>query len=284
MLRRRLAVTSLMVLATLATLGSFSPAEAAKRKVPFGFFGTVLNNSQIDRISDATLDAQMASMAKSGVESVRYTLSWADIERAPGAHDFRATDRFVAAAARHHLDVLPIVMHTPRWASTQPASGYFSIYAPVRPELYGNFARALVERYGPKGSFWSVSGTPRVPIRNWQVWDEPAASFFWATRPWPQSYTPLLKAAYRAIHGADRRAKVVLASLAGVTSSTPWAQLRQLYKTGAKRYFDAVSVHFFSAAPSVRLTIKQTLQIAGLVRREMRRAKDRRGRASGSPS
>ena len=115
-----------------------------------------------------------------------------------------------------------------------------------------------------------------MPIRTWQVWNEPAADFFWATRPWPPSYTPLLKAAYRAIHGADRRATVLLASLAGVTNSTPWAQLRQLYRAGARRYFDAVSVHFFSSSPSVRLTATQTLRIVKLLRTQMRRARDRR--------
>jgi hypothetical protein len=264
----------LVILALLLTAAT--PAEAAKRKVPFGFFGTVLTQSEVDRIPDSTLDAQMAAMARAGVESVRYVFSWQTMEPAQGAYNFSESDRVVAAAARHGLDVLPIVLHTPQWASTQPASRTYYLYAPTDPELYAGFMRTLIGRYGPQGSFWGVSGTPRVPIRNWQVWNEQAADFFWATRPWPPSYVRLLKAAYRAVHGADRGATVVLGALAGVTRSDPWEQLRRLYRAGAKRFFDVVSLHFFSAAPSVRLTTSQTVRIARLIRREMRRARDRR--------
>jgi len=271
MLRSR--VLLLASLVVLLTAVSAAPADAAKRKVPFGFFGTVLNNSQYDRISDATLDEQMANMARSGVESVRIAVRWAEVEPTQGAFDFSGIDRVVAAAARHRLDLLPIVLHTPHWASSNPSNSNYYLYAPTDPQLYANFMRALIGRYGPNGSFWAISGTPKVPIRNWQVWNEPAADFFWATRPWQRSYVRLLKAAHKAIHSADRGATVVLGSLAGVTSGTPWEQLRQLYKAGAKRAFDAVSAHFFSAAPSVRVTVSQTLEVAKLLRKEMRRAK-----------
>ncbi|HYP47123.1 MAG TPA: glycosyl hydrolase 53 family protein [Thermoleophilaceae bacterium] len=273
---RLLLLAALVALLTVLLGASAAPADAAKRKVPFGFFGTVLNNSQIDRMSDATLDAQMASMARNGVESVRFSLSWQIAEPAQGTYNFSTSDRMAAAAARHGLDLLPIVLHTPRWASSQPTRANYYLHAPRDPALYANFMRVLVQRYGPRGSFWATSGTPRVPIRSWQIWNEPAADFFWATRPWPRSYARLLKAAYRAVHRADRRATVVLGSLAGVTSSTPWAQMRNLYKAGAKGSFDVVSLHFFSSSSSVRVTTSQTLEIATRIRREMRRARDRR--------
>jgi Beta-galactosidase len=270
---RRLTLLVVLVLAVLVTAAT--PAEAAKRKVPFGFFGTVLTQSHVEQMSDSALDLQMAAMARAGVESVRYAFSWLEIEPAQGAYNFAESDRVVAAAARHGLDLLPIVLHTPRWASTQPASSTFYLFAPTDPQLYAGFLRVLIGRYGPRGSLWATSGTPRVPIRSWQIWNEQAADFFWATRPWPPSYVRLLKAAYRAVHSADRGATVVLGSLAGITNSDPWDQLRLLYRAGARGFFDAVSLHFFSAAPSVRLTASQTVRIARLIRREMRRARDR---------
>jgi len=268
-------LTLLLALTAMLVAAAAVPAHAAKRKVPFGFFGTVLNNSQADRVPDAVLDQQMASMASSGVESVRTAFTWENMEPSQGVYDFSRTDRVVAAAARHGLDVLPIVLHTPVWASSEPTRPSSQLYAPTSPDLYANFMRVLVQRYGPQGSFWATSGTPKVAIRSWQIWNEMAADFFWATRPWQPSYTRLLKAAYKAVHGADRRANVVLGSLAGVTSGTPWEQLRQLYKAGAKGSFDVVSVNFFSAGPSVRVAMAQTLDIAKLVRKEMRRARDR---------
>ena len=67
------------------------PAEAAKRKVPFGFFSAVLppemSNSTVE-VSDAAVDQQFARMARSGVEAVRMTSDWERIEPAPGAYDF----------------------------------------------------------------------------------------------------------------------------------------------------------------------------------------------------
>jgi Beta-galactosidase/Glycosyl hydrolase family 53 len=265
----------LITLAAVLAAVTAVPAEAAKRKVPFGFFGTVVSNSQVERLPDAALDAEMARMARSGVESIRLTVSWAAIERAQGTFDFAATDRLVGAAARHGIDVLPIVMSTPRWASSRPSHGRYNLFAPKDPRLYANFLRVLIARYGPRGNFWPAAGIRPVPIRAWQIWNEQAADFFWATRPWPRSYVRLLRAAYRAVHRADRRAAVIAGSLTGVSGTTPWGQLRRLYRAGAKGLFDAVSVHFFSVAPSVRLTALQTAKLAQLVRREMRRHRDR---------
>ncbi len=88
-------------------------------------------------------------------------------------------------------EVLPIVLSTPRWASSRPLSPRSYLYAPqvlqhLRERSCGPWSAAT----GPRGSFWRTSGTPKVSIRSWQIWNEPAADFFWATRPWP----PLLHA------------------------------------------------------------------------------------------
>jgi hypothetical protein len=275
MIRRR-RITLLLSLAALLVCAVASPAEAAKRKVPFGFFGTVFSATQGDNMNDLQLDVQMANMAKAGVEQVRYTVPWQTAEPKKGRYELGSFDRIVAAAARHRLEVLPIVVLTPRWASSKPRSRNYQLYAPKKNSAYANFLKVLIRRYGPKGSFWKTSGTPKTPIRNWQIWNEPAADFFWATRPWQPSYTRLLKAAYKAVHKADHGATVLLGGLAGVSSGTPWQQLRQLYRAGAKRYFDAVPAHFFSSAPSVKITTQQTLSIVSLLRKEMRRAHDRR--------
>jgi hypothetical protein len=276
MIRLRRLTLLLALAALVAGVIAASPAEAAKRKAPFGFFGTVFGNSQAERLDDAALDAQLAKMASSGVETLRYTFSWPEMEPRKGAYAFGAVDRLMGAAARHHIEVVPIVVLTPKWASSKPKRKNWQLYAPRNPQSYAGFLRVLIHRYGPKGSFWRTSGTPKVAIRNWQIWNEPAADFFWATRPWQPSYVRLLKPAYKAVHRADRGATVLLGGLAGVSSGSPWEQLRQLYRAGAKRYFDAVPAHFFSSAPSVKITVQQTLSIVSLLRTEMRRAHDRK--------
>jgi hypothetical protein len=262
-----------IVLAALPCLAFASPAGAAKRQVPFGFFGTVLDGP-VQRADDATLDAQMALMAQSGVESVRTLFNWASANPAPGVYSFAASDRIVRAAAAHGLQVLPIVLYTPAWASTNPSDPV--LYAPKDPNTYAQYMTALIGRYGPAGSFWAENpALPRVPIRAWQIWNEPAADFFWKSQPFQNTYPALLKAAYKAVHAADRNAQVVLGGLAGLASgSTPWGQIKALYRHGAGNAFDVVAVHPFSNDASPSKSVTRVLKIVKLVRDEMRRHRD----------
>jgi Beta-galactosidase/Glycosyl hydrolase family 53 len=269
-LRRPLAIA----LAAVACLLLPASAGAAKRQVPFGFLGAVVDGP-VQRADDATLDAQMGLMARSGVESVRTLFDWAAAEPAPGAFSFAATDRIVRAAAAHGLTVLPIVLYTPGWASTNPADPV--LYAPRDPNTYAGFMTALVGRYGPAGSFWNENpALPRVPIRAWQIWNEPAADFFWKSRPYQTTYTRLLRAAYRAVHAADSGAKVVVGGLAGLNNSTPWGQIKALYRAGAGSAFDVVAVHPFSFDQSPAKSVTRVLAIVKRVRDEMRRHGDAR--------
>lgn len=138
--------------------------------------------------------------------------------------------------------------------------------------------RRLVLRYGPDGTFWAANpGIPRVPVRQWQLYNEQMAPWMWASKPWPRTYTRVLKAAYPAIHGADRRAKVVVGSLVAVGRFSPWDGMRALYKAGAKRYFDVVAIHpCTNDRRSVRNTVRQVIDIIDFVRDRMRTFHDAR--------
>jgi hypothetical protein len=275
--------TLLILLTALLAAVFASPADAASRKVPFGFFGTVVS-PDIAGVSDAALDQQMTLMARSGVESVRVQFGWPDIEPARGVDNWTASDRLVAAAARHGLVVLANVWTTPKWASQKPNAAVWWRYPPRSPKLYADLMKQLVLRYGPRGSFWAANpGIPRVPIREWQIWNEQMAPWFWASRPWQKSYTPLLRAAYRSIHGADRRAKVVAGSFVAIGGGlvkrggyTQFDGIRDLYRGGAKRYFDVIAVHPFTNTQSVNDTISRTLEIVRRMRVEMRKRHDGR--------
>jgi polysaccharide biosynthesis protein PslG len=271
-------LTILCLLALLAAATAATPADAAKRRVPFGFFGTVVP-PEMTGMSDATLDQQMALMAGSGVESVRLTLTWSQLEPSRGQYTFGLLDRLVAAAARHRLAVLVTVTESTKWNSQRPSDPNWFRFPPTDPAAYAELMRQLVIRYGPAGSLWAQNPTlPRVPIRQWQIWNEQTAPWHWDSRRWAPGYTRLLKGAYRAIHGADRGAKVVAGSLvASRANYAPWDGMRDLYRAGAKRFFDLVAVHpFTNNKRSVRVTVNQTLEIVRRVRAQMKRRRDGR--------
>jgi hypothetical protein len=258
-------------------MAAAAPAQAAKRRVPFGFFGV---NGLSGGVSDASLESQTALMARSGVESVRLDLCWCALNPRPNVFDFSNTDRFVASYARHGLAVLATIVGTPTWASSQPSGPPYpgpGAYAPSSPQLFAGFMTAMVTRYGPHGTFWKLNpGLRPDPVRLWQVWNEERITTFWATQPWAPTYTQLLRAAYLAIHHADRGAKVVLGSLAAVPGSAQWGQAEDLYRAGAKRYFDELSIHAFSDGEQVpvSVSIDHMALIFKLVRDVMKRHGD----------
>ena len=122
-MRRRTTILLALTAALIALLALPAAGSAAKRKVPFGFFGTVLPSEMTSSaaVSDAAVEQQMALMAGSGVESVRIVLSWEDLEPTQGAYQLAAEfDRLMAAAARHRISVLASVTQSPRWISSKP--------------------------------------------------------------------------------------------------------------------------------------------------------------------
>ena len=253
----------LTVLLALALLASAAPAEAAKRKVPFGFFGTVFNNTQADRSPMPPWTPRWPQWPATESSRCATRSRWAQAEPARGRYNFAPYDRVVRAAARHRLEVLPIVISTPRWASSRPLSPSLHLYAPKSSSTYARFLRTLVRRYGPTGH---RSGAPRARRRS-----RSGAGRSGTSRPLTSSGPP----------APGRRPTRACSSRPTVRSSAPteaplssWAASRasraarpghrceRSTRPGARKYFSAISLHFFSSSPSVRLTVRQTLEIA----------------------
>jgi hypothetical protein len=251
------------------------PSTTARRTVPFGFFGTVFNVPP--GISEPVLEQQFTLMARSGVESVRVPVPWSALEPARGAYDWAASDRLVATAARHRIQILANVLRTPTWASERPKAGDPGIWPPRDPAWFAAFMRRLVQRYGPRGTFWAENpAVPRVPVRWWQIWNEPMGLVHWAKRPWAPSFTRLLRAAYTAAHRADPGAQVVAGSLATFGRYTHWDGARDLYEAGARRYFDVISVHPFTDGS---IPVAQSIDRVTRIVQRVRQVMDRRGDA-----
>jgi hypothetical protein len=267
----RARLIALGAIALVALLALPVSAGAAKRKVPLGFFGTVLPPSMLG-MSEARLDGQMSLMARSGVESLRVAAGWQFLEPTEGTYNFALLDPVIASATRHGIQPIVNITRTPRWASSDPSSGdYWRL--PPREGTYGAMMRQLVLRYGPGGTFWAANpGLTPLPVREWQIWNEPTGPAHWRPRPWAPSYTRMLREAYQAVHGVDRRAQVVAGALVATGTYTQWAGARDLLKAGAGRWMDAISVHpFTSNSASVSDSAARLVKIVRLVRAQMNR-------------
>ncbi len=260
----------LSVLLISAALGAL-PASAGAR-VPQGFVGMMADGELFSR--HVNLGHQLDSMVTTGVESLRTVFNWAAAEpysswsdvpasqRQRFTHaggrpiDFSATDLIVGAAAQRGLTVMPVVLFAPPWAAGPTNPGGYSV--PASDGTYAAFVSALASRYGPGGVYWHTHpGARAVPIRVWQIWNEPNLSLYWPQAQFPGAYVDLVHAAHDAIHQVDPGAKVVLAGM----PNDSWNALTSIYRVpGSGRYFDAVAVHPFTQQPAGVITILQRVR------------------------
>lgn len=269
--------TILLLLAALA-LALAPGALAAKRRVPFGFFGVDLDPSVTRLVSASTLGDQLGKMASAGVESVRSNVFWSSVEPSPGVYDFTGSDALVLAAAQHALSLLPIIELTPTWASSAPAgSPNAGLYPPRDERTFAAFMTAMVDRYGPHGTLWSsYPSLRRYAVRDWQMWNEPAGTYDWTPQPWTTTYAPFLRAGYTAVHAADPGAKVALAAMVALNGPglLPWLEAQALYQLGAGHYFDIMAINAFTSSDSVSASVRRSVRLVNEVRAVMRQYGD----------
>jgi hypothetical protein len=255
--------------------------EAATQKVPKakgagcnarrrgGFVG--LGDDSLVHLADR--NCVLGLQARAGAGVVRVTFDWAGIETRPGVYDFSRYDVWMRSVASHRMRVLPILFNTPSFRGRQSRRG---TYPPRDFDAYARFAAAVVGRYGPNGSFFQDNpDVPKVPIRSWQIWNEPNLRVYWLPRPNARAYVRMLRAAYEAIKGVDRRAEVVTAGIPATLLSGAIrfeTFIRGMYKAKGARYFDTLAPNAYGR------TAQDVIQSMGGLRNLMNRNGDRRGK------
>ena len=170
-------------------------------------------------VSDAAVEQQMALMASSGVESVRFPLTWADSSLRP-ARTIAEFDRLIGR--RGPPPDFGAGQRDPvaRWVSSKPGRRVpaLSTEGPGALRRADAPARAALRTEGNLLGRTPASLRPGTPMADLERAEAP---WNWDRGRWAQGYVRLLKAAYRAIHAADRGAKVVAGSLVGVAELHP---------------------------------------------------------------
>ena len=106
------------------------------------------------------------------------------------------------------------------------------------------YLAALVERYGPDGTFWTDHPElPKHPLREWQIWNEPHLQDYWAAPEkgpygYVRNYPPLLRSSYNIVKSLDPGAKIVhgghhAAGLGGDRAALPARDQALLRRGGA---------------------------------------------------
>jgi hypothetical protein len=225
------------------------------------FFG--LSGVQLPWLPPEHREVEIALAAAAGARTIGLDFDWRRIEPEAGQYAWEETDEAVALARRYGLRLVPMLLYTPRWASSAPFAPLDYHRAP--PADYGDyrdFVYAVVNRYKPYGQ--SPLTSAGYGITDWVLWNEPSVSGpgeapqpgeFWIGSL--EQYVQLLRAGYEGAHAADPGCNVLNGGLADVF----WAAgeldvvtaLERMYDPdgdgdaadGGRPFFDTLNVHIY---------------------------------------
>ena len=273
-----------VVLALAAVLVATSGSSAvAGRSTPFNYCADQnavfrhprpfvgISDLAVQEGSEGYRNCSLGRMAATGLGYFRGFLAWQSVEPEPSHYNVSVYDAFVADLARHHMKLLAVLAGAPKWRSTAPSRGALAgQYPPASPAQFAYFASLMVMRYGPGGAFWRANPTlPYYPVRAWQVWNEPDLPESWEPHPNMSAYDRLLRAASTAIKGIDSHAIVVTAGMPFFGNSDETHFISNMYRYGARGFFDVLAIHAYSA------TVAQAEQRLWTARRLMDQFGDR---------
>jgi hypothetical protein len=219
---------------------------AGAAKVPKNFFGldqgTVLSEPDLQ---------QMHSIK---IQTMRLNLNWRTTEPQRGQYNW--PDARVAALANHGIAPAFVVNVAPKWVSHSDLLGVPPLKGKAK-RSWQKFLKKAVKRYKPGGTFWRDNpSVPKKPAKSWQIWNEPNLPKYFAqggkshikhVKHAPKAYAKFVKASDKAVHKADKHAKVILAGLSGnpkKKKDSPDNFLKKFLNTkGITKHFDAAALH-----------------------------------------
>lgn len=234
-----------------ALLCLLMPTTAAAKGAPKGFYGVVPQ--------EALSAGDYANLAAGNVGTARISFNWASFQQVKGRCKPKPTvavcswtvmDAVLASLAQSGVRALPILYGSPGFISKKAS----------KPPLKGkgkkgwkSFLKAAAKRYGRKGVFWKSYddyGAKPMPIKDWQVWNEPNSKQFWHPSPNARKYAKLVKASSKALGKGDKKADVVLGGMFADAKVPIVPYMRKFYKAKKiRRHFDDLAIHPY--APSI---------------------------------
>ena len=186
---------------------------------------------QLFNEKDTDVDTDVAGIATLGAHWIRTAIRWDDIEpSSANVDDWSKPDRIVADAQKHGIKLIMNITGTPPWAR---APGAGNVEFPPDLHTYATFTGKIAARYKGKVAAYELGNEPNH-----------LKSF---ARPDPKLYEQVLEFSYPLIKAADPDTKVLTGGLGGQQQKNGIVPgdvfLADLYRDGAKPYFDGVSYH-----------------------------------------
>lgn len=244
--------------APTATVASSVQPTAAPDAMPVFYFGA-------SQFGEITRDENIRALATlAGVQLVRTSVYWNQIQRAPDKYDWSTTDKAFEALGENNFVPLAMILENPQWAANAHCG-------PVNdPLALDRFLRQLAARY-PQVKYWALYNEPD----NAHYPEYHGGGCFGGGdvdgngKPDYQDYANLLSIAWDALHAANPDAQLVTGAVAydnfDEASAPPgypgggkggWFNYRflpdlfqymQAHPLGAgKKYFDVFSFNFYS--------------------------------------
>ena len=248
---RRLVIATTLILCLAVPAGAHAAA-------PRSFYGLMPATDP-----DST---EIARMGAGRVGTMRINFVWSAVQPSEGApFDWSHYDAIFGAAAQQGIRVLATVYSSPAWVAPRanfPPTGKFR--GPFQA-----FVQAAAERYGSNGTFWSQNPTiPKLPVIDWQLWNEMNSPSFWFRKPNAKQYVSLLRVFHDGIKSGDPSARIVLGGLfrtPRIRNGVPLDRyLPAIYRAKGKKFFYAAALHPYSTTPTDALrAVKDTRKIMG---------------------
>lgn len=226
-------------------------------QAPVNYFGASTNGEVIYNEQARAL----ATLA--GVQVVRTSVTWANIEKVKGTYDWSSSDNMFKLLTEHNFEPLVLILNNPEWASN-------TLCGPVNDlEGFEAFVRELGTRY-PHVRYWALYNEPD----NAQGPENSSGGCFGGGdlngngAPDVQDYAAQLRVAWRALHQVNPDALLLTGALAydnfdeasappgypggGKGGAFNYHFLEQLFDfmranplPDGERYFDDVSFNFY---------------------------------------
>ncbi len=197
---------------TLLLAATTSRAEASTR-VQFGIQDDAWLEFGPGKLSD-----RVAEISRLGLDAVRVTVHWDQVETAPGVFRWNRPDKLLEALHARGLDPVVTLWGTPGWANGDAGPNV----APTNGADFTEFAREAALRYGY--------------VKRWVIWNEPNKPI-WLKPASPETYVrQILNPGYRGIKAVSRKDLVaggVTAPRAGQGGVSPVDFIQRMGRAGA---------------------------------------------------